>query len=199
MRAIFAFAASCCLAGPSPAAEPVKADRYGDPLPPGALLRLGTLRNRAPITSFGIAKDGTVVTAGPGAEVRRWRATDDRSGEPIPLPLKGPATSNNYPQVSPDGRLVAACSNEKVFVWEVPAGAKAEPKQVVTFEIGRTRLFRFSEDGTRLVVTAEDQPVGAVYVCDLKAGSALATECAPALRRGGPLLRRRQAAGRRGG
>src|SRR6266545_1732782 len=101
------------LGTPARAADPPpKADRHGDPLPQGAMMRLGTLRNRAPITGFGIEKDGTVVTVGPGVGVRRWHAVDDRAEPVAALPLPGPATSNNYPQVSPDGRLVAACSNE---------------------------------------------------------------------------------------
>jgi WD40 repeat protein len=162
-----------CLPLPALAADPpVKRDRYGDPLPPGALMRLGTLRNRAPITSFGIEKDGTVVTVGPGAEVRRWHKVDDRSDEPIQLPLKGPANTNNYPQVSPDGKLVAACSREKVFVWEVPTDAKAKPKEVAAFDINYPRLFRFSPDGTKLAVTTEkfNNPVATLHFCDIKTG-----------------------------
>ncbi len=156
------------LGTPARAADPPpKADRHGDPLPQGAMMRLGTLRNRAPITGFGIEKDGTVVTVGPGVGVRRWHAVDDRAEPVAALPLPGPATSNNYPQVSPDGRLVAACSNEKVFVWETPADAKAKPKEVAAFELPRARLFRFSEDGTRLAVATEG---GTAHVCDVKSG-----------------------------
>lgn len=146
---------------------PAKVDRYGDPLPAGALMRLGTLRNRAPITGFGIKKDGTVVTAGPAAEVRLWSPVEDRSDTPLPLPLKGPTTSNNYPQVSPDGKYVAACSTEKVFVWETPADAKAKPKELAAFELARPRLFRFSPDGTKLAVATES---GTAHICDPKTG-----------------------------
>src|SRR5271170_3385829 len=103
MRTLFAVGALCLVALPCGAADPpAKTDRYGDALPPEALMRLGTLRCRAPITGFGIEKDGTVVTVGPGADVRRWNPVDDKSDEPIALPLKGSETANNYPQVSPD-------------------------------------------------------------------------------------------------
>jgi WD40 repeat protein len=91
-------------------------------------------------------------------------------GGPIPLPLEGPATSNNYSQVSPDGKLVAACSNEQIFVWQTPADTKAKPKQVAAFDIPRAGLFRFSPDGTKLAVTAEGQQPTAVLVCDIKTG-----------------------------
>ena len=137
-------------------------------------------RNRAPITGFGIEKDGTVVTVGPGADVlhtgtpRTTRAMN-RSGSP----LKGTETSNNYPQVSPDGKFVAACSNEKVFVWEAPTDPKAQPKEVAAFEIARTRLFRFAPDGTKLVVTTERDEVCTVHMCDIKTGKRTDLECTP--------------------
>jgi len=173
MRSLLAFGALCGFALPCFAADPPqKLDRYGDPLPPGAITRLGTLRNRAPISSFGIEKDGTVVTVGLGADVRRWHPVDDKSDDPIPLPLKGPASSNNHPQVSPDGKYVAACSTEKVFVWETPTDTKAKPKEVAVFEIARPRLFQFSLDGSKLAVTTEkwNNPVATVHLFDLKTG-----------------------------
>jgi WD40 repeat protein len=172
MRTLLALGAVCCFALPASAADPpAKVDRHGDPLPPGALMRLGTLRNRAPISSFGIEKDGTVVTVGPGADVRRWHPADDKSDDPIPLPLKGPATTNNYPQVSSDGKYVAACSAEKVFVWETPT-AKDKVKEAAVFEIARPRLFRFSPDGTKLVVATEKfmNPVATIHLCNIKTG-----------------------------
>ena len=131
---------------------PVKTDRYGVPLPAGAIMRLGTIRTRAPITGFGIEADGTVVTVGPGPDVCRWHAADDRSDEPAALPLTGPVNLANEPQVSPDGKLVAACSSDKVFVWEAPADAKAKPKQVAAFDLAHARRFRFAPDGRTLAV-----------------------------------------------
>jgi WD40 repeat protein len=182
MRTLFAVVV-VCFGCPAFAADPVKTDRYGDPLPPGAIMRLGTLRNRAPITGFGIEKDGTVVTVGPGADVRRWHSVDDKSDDPIQLPLKGAATSNEYPQVSPDGKLVAARSEEKVVVWEVPADAKAKPKEVAALDVARAQfsphLYRFSPDGTKLLV-AQHEPAAAVYLYDIKTGKRTDLDCAPA-------------------
>ena len=175
MRTLIFVSAACGLCAPALAADPpAKLDRHGDPLPAGALMRLGTLRTRAPITSFGIEKDGTVVTVGPGADVRRWHAADDRTEEPVALSLTGPATSNNYPQVSPDGKLVAACSNDNMIVWETPADAKAKPKQVAAFDLTHARLFRFAPDGKTLAVITEEGSMvpAAAYLCDIKTQTA---------------------------
>jgi WD40 repeat protein len=153
-------------------------------------MRLGTLRNRASITGFGIEKDGTVVTVGPDMDVRRWNPADDKSEEPIRLPRKEPETSNlppggrvvsnNYPQVSPDGKFVAAISNEKgVCVWEAPTDPKAQPKEVAAFEIPRVRLFRFAPDSTKLVVTTQSSQGSTVHMCDIKTGKRTDLDCAP--------------------
>jgi WD40 repeat protein len=175
---VLAVCALGVVALPCGAADPpAKTDRHGDPLPPGALMRLGTIRNRAPITGFGIEKDGTVVTVGPGADVRRWNPADDKSEEPIQLPLKESKTFNNGPQVSPDGRFAATCSNEKVFVWEVPTNSNDKPREVAAFELARARLFRFSPDGTKLVVTTDYDQVSPVHVCAIQTKKVTDLDC----------------------
>ncbi len=156
-----------------------KTDRSGDPLPVGATMRLGTIRTRAPITGFGFGKDGTIVTAGPSVDIRRWNLVDDKSEEPILLPLKGPETSNNYPQVSPDGTLVAACSNEKVFVWETPTDPNAKPKEVAVFEITGIRLFQFAPNSAKLIVATQLERFCTVHVYDIKTGKRTNLECSP--------------------
>ncbi len=67
-------------AGPAPpglAGNPVAVDQYGDPLPPGAVTRLGTVRFRFAAVASAFLPDGkTVVSVGQGA-VQFW---DPRTG-----------------------------------------------------------------------------------------------------------------------
>ncbi len=125
---------------------PVRTDRYGDPLPTGAITRFGTLRNRAPITGFGIEKDGTVVTVGPGVDVCRWHATD-----------------NQTDRVSTDGKTMFGLSGSVtggdlglITTWDTATtkllGAQQLP--VGDWKHARfrfTHMMRFTPDGTKLI------------------------------------------------
>lgn len=150
------------------AAQPPRArDLFGDPLPEGAVLRLGTERLRAPITSFGILADGTVVTVGPGNAVRTWGPKDDESDVPIPIPLAGPKSQWIEPQVSPDGRFIAAQSRVKVVVWERPVD---RIKEVASFDIDKPRYLLFSPDVSKLAVINETERANRMSLCDIKTG-----------------------------
>jgi RNA polymerase sigma factor (sigma-70 family) len=113
--------------GPS-AARPVLADRLGDPLPPGAIGRLGTTRLRhgpmvqavafAPdgktLASPGLRKDNAVILwdAATGKEVRRFIG------------------HNEYPvsiAIAPNGKTLAAGAQDgSVRVWDVATGKELQ-------------------------------------------------------------------------
>ncbi len=68
-------------APPSPAASSPKVDRHGDPLPNGALMRLGTSRYRqgSPFYRIAYTPDGTsLVTDGDDGKLRVWDAATGR-------------------------------------------------------------------------------------------------------------------------
>jgi RNA polymerase sigma factor (sigma-70 family) len=126
-------------------------DLFGDPLPDGVLARLGTLRSRACIQSFGLLADGTVVTLGSKLDIRTWSPKSDKSEILAQLQLAD-ADEYLYPQVSVDGRFFAAGSKTKVVVWERQATSINE---VATFEIKNTQKLALAPDGSHLAVAYE--------------------------------------------
>jgi WD40 repeat protein len=58
---------------------PALTDRYGDPLPPGALARLGTVRYRCGVVGLAFLPDSkTIVSAGQGHTIIMWDARTGR-------------------------------------------------------------------------------------------------------------------------
>src|SRR5262249_52503043 len=119
--------------GARDAAARGRVDAFGDPLPPRALARLGTVRFRhhAPIHCLALSPDGsTVATAGGdpedggGQAIRLWdRATGREVGQ-----LLGQIDSPAVIAFSPDGRTLASVGGlqrwdheHTVRVWDVAA------------------------------------------------------------------------------
>src|SRR5256885_191393 len=72
------------LTAPGRADSPVRCDCYGDPLPSGALARLGTLRFRhsGPVTSVAFSSDGKTLASAGGDQARLWNvATGKEMGK----------------------------------------------------------------------------------------------------------------------
>ena len=130
--------------GPAP-----RTDRFGDPLPDGVVMRLGTIRSRASIAAFGIAADGTVVTASTAAEVSIWPPRSERPTETIRLTDLKTSRSWTKVAVSPDGRFVAIHDNTQVMVWERKGN---EFQKRMSEATGEVFCLCFSPDGTKLAV-----------------------------------------------
>src|SRR5262249_54201831 len=96
-------------------------DLHGDPLPLGALRRLGTvrLRHKESVSSVAFSPDRRLVAAGTdsgviqfwdaatGKEARRIEGHDDR------------LTSLAF---SPDGKLLASAGSKSIYLWDVTTG-----------------------------------------------------------------------------
>jgi RNA polymerase sigma factor (sigma-70 family) len=144
-----------------------KADLHNDPLPPGALARLGTVRLRhgARVTSIAFTGDGKeMLTAGPDGVVRVWEAASGR-----PLRRFGPSDKPAAPAhdaddpaldldlpgtrptaLTPDGRTAALVDRDNVVhVWDLAAGKESRrikpdgidgPLDIVLSPDGKTLL-----------------------------------------------------------
>lgn len=95
-------------------------DRSGDPLPAGAVARLGTTRFRAPMP-FGVCftPDGrALLSGGSDGAVRLW---DPVTGKELGR-LEGPPSSAHCIALAADGRVLAAAGHDgAVRLWDVPA------------------------------------------------------------------------------
>lgn len=138
------------IASPSPSAEKTQSqvDGYGDPLPPGAIRRFGTLRFRHPeIAGLAFTPDGNRLIAGSGRHPL-W-VFDGATGQR--LRVVGKDSSNNIHgfALSPDGKRVACCGSD-VFVWDIETG-----QLVRECKCGPCESVAFSPDGKKLVAVKQ--------------------------------------------
>jgi WD40 repeat protein len=109
---------------PDRAPGEARLDLYGDPLPQGAIARLGTIRLRHPghVASVDFSPNGRIVasTSWPGVGIRLWEADTGR------LIRSLETTRRNGPRAAvfaPDGRrIAAACGRGTVQVWDAESG-----------------------------------------------------------------------------
>src|SRR5262245_51090853 len=96
-------------------ADEPRRDRFGDPLPPGAVARLGTVNAHTGASTVAFSPDGRTIITTSGASVRHWDAESGRVRRTIALS----ANPTAHRVVSADGRIAATLSLEWLELHDV--------------------------------------------------------------------------------
>jgi WD40 repeat protein/ferric-dicitrate binding protein FerR (iron transport regulator) len=134
---------------------PMRVDGEGDPLPEGAVARLGSarLRHGTRLSSMTVSPDGSLLVSGCEADsrVRLWSLPSGRPAGSLDLPARDVASVI----LSRDGKILAAAGGTTVRLWDL-----AERKLLESFETPKDiSSMALSPDGTTLAVGCDDKTV----------------------------------------
>jgi WD40 repeat protein len=162
------------LAAAASVADPRK-DFYGDPLPPGALARMGTLRLKTVGRVLAFSPDEKLFAVASPEQagedpcvVQLWSVSTE-----LPVRrLEGPAMPIGDGVFSPDGKTFLAASHKQIVAWRVADGKRirqTEAPNLFYFDYCRPVL---SRDGKRW---ASRFPSDEMHVGETATGKALAS------------------------
>ncbi len=144
-----------------------RTDLHGDPLPEGAVMRLGTLQRRAVRAKLAFSADGkTIIGVRAGKYVRVWDADSGKLRATRELPADGWYIS----ELSPDATLLVTdtATGEGLSVWDVQTG-----KLVRRLDFKGPRHIMpaaFSPDGKRLAAVGSADNRHFVRAWDVASG-----------------------------
>ncbi len=143
-----------------------RVDRFGDPLPEGALMRLGTARMRVPqMAGVGFRPNGELVAIDERLKIHVWPPDGNSPPRVASVDVNyrgyGPVT------ISPDACSVAAIvENKKVTVWDISTKHFVE---LMSRAVNDVYKICFSANGDWLVINDRPpQQRGIISLCNLK-------------------------------
>jgi hypothetical protein len=160
-----------------------KRDLYGDPLPDGAIARMGALRLRGGFGALAFSPDGQTVLATDHLSIRRWSIADGKPQPRTPLQFepKGRPPLLNSCTLTRDGKTLAGLASAPersgvlsprgLCVWDTTAG---ELRCRIAVVRAFPRTFAISEDGKMIAAPLRaggvEEPI---QLWDAKTGAAL--------------------------
>jgi RNA polymerase sigma factor (sigma-70 family) len=150
---------------PKPAPPAARLDRFGDLLPDGALMRLGTVQFRVPhLVGVGFRPSGELVALTEHMELYVWPA--DTKLKPTVTSLAGKKPMYGWQAISPNAHFVAATMGiGRLIVWDVSG---KEPVEYLTRELNQVEKLWFSADSAWLVIKRDtNQPQPSLLLCNL--------------------------------
>jgi WD40 repeat protein len=146
---------------PVPQKPPILTDRYGDPLPSGAVARLGSIRfwHTTDIQAVAFAPDGKTLASGSeDGTLRLWNVATAQELPGLPRPYG--LVSVNALAFAPDGKTLVAGSTSGLYLWDVPAQKTVRHVRA----LGQADFLAFSPDGK--TIAAGGSGTDAIHLWD---------------------------------
>jgi WD40 repeat protein len=154
-------------AAPKAESPAARVDLLGDPLPPGAVARLGTTRLRHASTDIVYTPDSqSLVTV--QREIRIWEVATGRLRREIPLAIHNQPNQVSSFALSPDGRTLATGHYQNhVRLWDLQTGQEmrqlsGSPPPVQAVQPGVVGFVVYQQPVSSLTFSADGKRVAAL-------------------------------------
>jgi WD40 repeat protein len=149
--------------------EPQRTDQYGDPLPRGAVARLGTIRLRHANALFTFSADGKqLISCDPEGDLRVWEVATGklvRSRQLWRLKQQDRYSwiSREWDtyafraELSPDGATVASRREDAIYLYDTATGDLRWRLPIDSPDKNESLRFSFSPDGKMLTVSRQPE------------------------------------------